>query len=137
MCCASTESSAARAEPTRWMWPARGSPRGTPMVRSTSGRCCPSCRSLAGGGSIPPDVLTERLILAIFAHGTGSGIRSVAAGSGHHHTENDIRYASSHYLGLEAARQIAIAMRLTVMCQMTKGLEDRVGAEASHQLERV
>jgi len=53
-------------------------------------------------------VLTERLILAIFAHGTGSGIRSVAAGSGHHHTENDIRYASSHYLSLEAARQIAI-----------------------------
>src|SRR5207253_8403233 len=66
-----------------------------------------------------------------------SGIRSVAAGSGHHHTGNDIRYASSHYLGLEAARQIAIAMRLTVMCQMTKGLEDKVGAGASRQLERL
>ena len=70
--------------------------------------CLEPIRSVAGGGSIPPDVLTERLILAIFAHGTGTGIHSVAAGSGHHHTENDVRYASSHYLSLEAARQIAI-----------------------------
>jgi hypothetical protein len=30
-----------------------------------------------------------------------------------------------------------ITMRLTVMCQMAKGLEDKVGAEASHQLERL
>jgi TnpA family transposase len=70
--------------------------------------CLEPIRSVAGGGSIPPDVLTERLILATFAHGTGMGIRSVAAGSGHAHTENDIRYASVRYLSLEAAREIAI-----------------------------
>ena len=70
--------------------------------------CLEPIRSVAGSGSIPADVLTERLILAIFAHGTGMGIRSVAAGSGHTHSENDIRYASVRYLSMEAAREIAI-----------------------------
>jgi TnpA family transposase len=84
--------------------------------------CLEPIRSVAGGGSIPPDVLTERLILAIFAHGTGTGIHSVAAGSGHHHTENDVRYASSHYLSLEAARQIAIRVADATFAVRTKDL---------------
>jgi TnpA family transposase len=69
--------------------------------------CLDGIRSVAGGGSIPLDVLSERLMLAIYAHGTNTGIRSVAA-AGSNHAENDIRYAATHYLSLDAAREIAI-----------------------------
>jgi len=32
---------------------------------------------VAGSGSLPPDVLAERLMLAIYAYGTNTGIRAV------------------------------------------------------------
>jgi len=41
--------------------------------------------SVAGGGSIRADVLVERLLLAIYAYGTNTGIRAVSSG-GHGHT---------------------------------------------------
>jgi hypothetical protein len=62
---------------------------------------------VAGRGSIDADVLAERLLLAIYAYGTNTGIRAVAAGP-HGHSEDDIRYARSRYLTLEAARAVAI-----------------------------
>jgi hypothetical protein len=37
-------------------------------------------------------VLFERLLLLIYAYGTGTGIRAVAAGD-HPHTEDELRYA--------------------------------------------
>jgi len=64
---------------------------------------------VATGGSIPPDVLAERLLLAIYAYGTNTGIKAVAAG-GHGHSEDDIRYVRRRYLTAEAARAIAIGI---------------------------
>jgi len=64
---------------------------------------------VATGGSIPPDVLAERLLLAIYAYGTNTGIKAVAAG-GHGHSEDDIRYVRHRYLTAEAARAIAIGI---------------------------
>src|SRR5207302_5770022 len=67
----------------------------------------PSGGSAAERPDLAPEVLAERLLLAIYAYGTNTGIRSVAAGP-HGHTEDDIRYARRRYLTLETARAIAI-----------------------------
>jgi TnpA family transposase len=48
----------------------------------------------------------ERLLLLIYAYGTGAGIRAVAAGD-HPHTEDDLRYARRRYLTVDACRQAA------------------------------
>ena len=64
---------------------------------------------MATGGSIPPGVPAERLLLAIYAYGTNTGIKAVAAG-GHGHSEDDIRYVRRRYLTVEAARAIAIGI---------------------------
>ncbi|MFI6890048.1 Tn3 family transposase [Streptosporangium canum] len=50
-------------------------------------------------------VLFERLLLLIYAYGTGTGIRAVAAGD-HPHTEDDLRYARRRYLTVEACREV-------------------------------
>ncbi len=69
--------------------------------------CLRAVTSVATGGSIPADVLSERLMLAIYGYGTNTGIKAVAAGT-HGHSEPQIRYARTRYLSLEAARQIAV-----------------------------
>ncbi|MFE2424847.1 Tn3 family transposase [Streptomyces hokutonensis] len=69
--------------------------------------CLKAVASVAGSGTMPPEVLAERLMLAIYAYGTNTGIRSVAGGT-HGHTEEDIRYVRRRYLTLEAVRQIAV-----------------------------
>jgi len=59
----------------------------------------------AGRGNLPDDVLVERLLLCIYAYGTNSGLRTVAAGE-HGHTETELRYVARRYLtttGLKAA----------------------------------
>ncbi len=71
--------------------------------------CLGTVTSVATGGSIPSDVLAERLLLAIYAYGTNTGIKAVAAG-GHGHSEDDIRYVRRRYLTAEAARAIAIGI---------------------------
>ena len=71
--------------------------------------CLGSVASVAGRGSIAPDILAERLMLAIFGYGTNTGIRAVAAGQ-RDHSEEDVRYVRRRYLSPEAARQIAIDM---------------------------
>ena len=55
---------------------------------------------------LDPHVLFERLLLLIYAYGTGAGIRAVAAGD-HPHTEDDLRYARRRYLTVDACRQAA------------------------------
>ena len=69
--------------------------------------CLDAVTSVTMGGGIRPDVLAERLLLAIYAYGTNTGIRAVASGT-HGHTEDEIRYARRRYLTAEAARTIAI-----------------------------
>ncbi len=71
--------------------------------------CLGTVTSVATGGSIRADVLAERLLLAIYAYGTNTGIKAVAAG-GHGHSEDDIRYVRRRYLTVEAARAIAVGM---------------------------
>ena len=56
-------------------------------------------------GSLPEDVLIERLLLIAYALGTNSGLRTVAAGD-HTHSEEDLRYTARRYFtaaGLKAA----------------------------------
>ncbi|MEV0666234.1 Tn3 family transposase [Actinomadura luteofluorescens] len=59
--------------------------------------CLNAVTSVAGNSSLQPEVLAERLMLAIFGYGTNTGIRAVAAG-GHAHGEDDIRYVRRRYL---------------------------------------
>lgn len=60
----------------------------------------------AGGrGNLSEAVLYERLLLCLYAYGTNSGLRTVAAG-GHEHSEAELRYVARRYLtpaGLKAA----------------------------------
>ena len=68
--------------------------------------CLRAVTSVADRGTLPEAVLAERLLLAIYAYGTNTGIRAVAGGA-HRHGEDDIRYARRRYLNAEAARRIA------------------------------
>jgi TnpA family transposase len=69
--------------------------------------CLRTVTSVADRGTLPENVLAERLLLAIYAYGTNTGIRAVAGGA-HGHGEDEIRYARRRYLSAEAARRIAI-----------------------------
>lgn len=69
--------------------------------------CLDAVTSVSGGGSLPAEVLAERLPLVIYAYGTNTGIKAVASGS-HGHTEDELRYVRRRYLIPETARQIAI-----------------------------
>jgi hypothetical protein len=44
--------------------------------------CLDEVSAVAGSGMLPVEVLAERLMLAIHAYGTNTGIRAVAAGAG-------------------------------------------------------
>ena len=69
--------------------------------------CLDAVTSVTAGASIRPDILAERLLLAIYAYGTNTGTLAVASG-GHGHSEDDLRYVRRRYLTVEAARLIAV-----------------------------
>ena len=69
--------------------------------------CLDAVTAVSGAGTLPVAVLAERLLLVIYAYGTNTGIRAVAAG-GHGHTEDDLRYTRRRYLTAEAARAVAV-----------------------------
>jgi TnpA family transposase len=71
--------------------------------------CLNAVTSVAGSSTLKPEVLAERLMLAIFGYGTNTGIRAVASG-GHAHSEDDIRYVRRRYLTPQIAQDIAIAI---------------------------
>ncbi|MFB9681716.1 Tn3 family transposase [Streptosporangium vulgare] len=71
--------------------------------------CLNAVTSVAGNSSLKPEILAERLMLAIFGYGTNTGIRAVASG-GHAHSEDDIRYVRRRYLTPQIATDIAIAI---------------------------
>ncbi|MGN9788628.1 Tn3 family transposase [Nonomuraea sp. ZG12] len=48
----------------------------------------------------------ERMLLVIYAYGTGAGIRSVASGE-HPYSEEDLRYSRRRFLSVAGARQVA------------------------------
>jgi TnpA family transposase len=55
---------------------------------------------------MPPHELFERMLLVVYALGTGAGIRSVASGE-HPYSEEDLRYARRRFLSVPGARQVA------------------------------
>jgi TnpA family transposase len=63
--------------------------------------CLRHLPALPGG-----EVLTERLMLAIYAYGTNTGIRQVI-GASSAHSEDEVRYVRRRYLTAEAAQRIA------------------------------
>ncbi len=70
--------------------------------------CFAGIHSIDGTGALDPAVLAERLLLTIYAYGTNTGIRAVAAGAGHSHHEDDLRYIRRRYLNPDTAQAIAI-----------------------------
>ena len=96
--------------------------------------CLDAVTSAAGGG-IGPDVLAERLLLAIYAYGTNTGIRAVASGA-HGHSEDDIRYVRRRYLTVEAARSIAVAIADATFAARRQSLwgagSTAVGSDSTH-----
>ncbi|PRX48056.1 Tn3 transposase DDE domain-containing protein [Nonomuraea fuscirosea] len=55
---------------------------------------------------LDPQEVLERMLLVIYAYGTGAGIRSVAAGE-HPYSEDDLRYAAAWCLSVAGAREVA------------------------------
>ncbi len=70
--------------------------------------CLNAVTAAAGRGDLAPDVLAERLLLAIYAYGTNTGIRAIAGNAQTGHSEDDIRYVRRRYLTAEVARAIAV-----------------------------
>jgi len=83
--------------------------------------CLQAVTSVAGSGTLPPGVLAERLMLAIYAYGTNCGIRSVISAA-HGHSEEDVRYARRRYLTPDAARTVAIAIADATFAARDRGL---------------
>ncbi|MCW2913836.1 MAG: Tn3 family transposase [Actinomycetia bacterium] len=73
--------------------------------------CLNAVTSVVGGSNLNPEVLAERLMLAIYGYGTNTGIRAVASG-GHDHREDDIRYVRRRYLTPQIATEVAIAIAI-------------------------
>lgn len=68
--------------------------------------CLGRVTSSAGRGDLALEVLAERLLLAVYAFGTNTGIRSVAGGE-HGHSEDDLRYVRRRYLTVDVVRAMA------------------------------
>jgi len=59
------------------------------------------------GGKLGPEALLERLLLVLYAYGTGAGVRAVAAGE-HGNSEHDLYYVRRWHLTAELAEALAI-----------------------------
>jgi TnpA family transposase len=70
--------------------------------------CLSKVTAVAGRGDMPAEVLAERLLLAIYAYGTNTGIRAVTGTTRTGHREDDIRYVRRRYLSADVARAIAV-----------------------------
>jgi TnpA family transposase len=72
--------------------------------------CLVTATAEVGGRPMPVEILVERLMLALYAYGTNTGIRGVSIGDGHRHTADEIRYICRRYLNAETAQTIAIGI---------------------------
>jgi Tn3 transposase DDE domain-containing protein len=73
------------------------------------------------GGSLKPEILAERMMLAIYGYGTNTGIRAVLPVGGAH-TEEDVRYVRRRYLTPPAAQAIAIGIANATFAARDTGL---------------
>lgn len=53
--------------------------------------CLKHATAEVNGSPMPVEVLIERLMLAIYAYGTNTGISCATTGTGHRHTADEIR----------------------------------------------
>src|SRR6266851_137031 len=77
--------------------------------------------SAAGGGSLKPEVLAERLMLAIYGYGTNTGIRAVIPAGGAH-SEEDVRYVRRRYLTAPVAQALAVGIANATFAARDQGL---------------
>jgi TnpA family transposase len=77
--------------------------------------------SVAGGGSLKPEVLAERLMLAIYGYGTNTGIRAVIPAGGAHN-EEDVRYVRRRYLTAPVAQALAVGIANATFAARDQGL---------------
>jgi TnpA family transposase len=68
--------------------------------------CLDHVTGIVGRADLDRDVLAERLLLAVYAYGTNTGLRAVAGGE-HGHSEVDLRYVRRRYLTPDVARAMA------------------------------
>ncbi|WP_327634727.1 Tn3 family transposase [Kribbella sp. NBC_00482] len=68
--------------------------------------CLDQVTGTAGRGELSRSVLAERLLLAVYAYGTNTGIRAISGGE-HGHSEDDLRYVRRRYLSVDVARAMA------------------------------
>jgi hypothetical protein len=68
-----------------------------------------------------PDVLAERLMLAIYGYGTNTGIRAVIPAGGAH-TEEDVRYVRRRYLSPAVAQALAVGIANATFAARDTGL---------------
>jgi hypothetical protein len=87
--------------------------------------CLAAATSAAARGDLDPGVLTQRLLPAVYAYGTNTGIRAVAAGE-HGHTEDDIRYVRRRYLSAESARAMAVEIANATFAARQQAIWGRV-----------
>ena len=69
--------------------------------------CLEQVTATVGRGDLNPEVLAERLLLAVYAYGTNTGIAQVGGGE-HGHSEDDLRYVRRRYLNPAVAQAMAI-----------------------------
>jgi TnpA family transposase len=69
--------------------------------------CLNAATSATARGDLDPGTLAQRLLLALYAYGTNTGIRAVAAGE-HGHSENDLRYVRRRFMSAETTRAMAV-----------------------------
>ena len=73
--------------------------------------CLTEVSAVAGSGTLPVEVLAERLMLAVYAYGTNTGIRAVAGGGGHGHSADEIRYVRRRCLTRKIRRSRSVSPR--------------------------
>src|SRR6266542_4248752 len=88
--------------------------------------CLQAVTSVAGRADLDPQVLAERLLLCVYAYGTNTGLRAVAAGD-HRHTEDDLRYVRRRYLSSEVAAMVEGAMHHGTAMQVEGNYVDSHG----------
>ena len=97
------------------------------------------CRNIVGemarGARLSEETLAERLMLALFAYGTNTGIRHVGAGD-HGHSDDDPRYVRRRFLTAEVVRSFAIEIANATFAardpQVWDTTSTTVGSDSKH-----
>jgi TnpA family transposase len=92
-------------------------------------------RAAGRGGRLGPEQLLERLLLVIYAYGTGAGIRAVAAAD-HGPGEHDLYYARRWYLTTELVEALAVQIANATFAARQKAIwgegSSAVASDSTH-----